>query len=189
MTEHTEIEQEILPNILIVDDNFANLVALEAAIAHSDLRVNVIKANDALQALELATRSDLALILLDVMMPGMDGLEVCRRLKKSALTSTIPVIFLTAKTSTNDIVAGFDAGGVDYIRKPFERRELIARIKTHIQLSQLKSLLRVCSACGAIHNETGEWERMDTYIQRQTGQMVSHGYCPVCYEKAIAEID
>jgi two-component system sensor histidine kinase/response regulator len=78
------------------------------------------------------------LILLDIMMPVMDGLEVCRRLKKDQKVADIPVIFLTAKNQTEDLEAAFSAGGVDYITKPFKREELLIRIKNHLELSSAR---------------------------------------------------
>ena len=82
------------------------------------------------------------LILLDLMMPGMDGLEVCRRLKADALTVQIPVIFLTASNEMEHLVAGFQAGAVDYVTKPFNAPELLARVRTHVELKQARQRLR-----------------------------------------------
>ena len=76
------------------------------------------------------------------MMPGMDGFEVCRKIKENKNLQDIPIIFLTAKTETEDIVKGFQIGGVDYITKPFSREELYARVNNHVQLKQARDLLR-----------------------------------------------
>jgi DNA-binding response OmpR family regulator len=80
------------------------------------------------------------LVLLDVMMPEMDGYAVCERLKVNLGTKHIPVIFLTAKTKVEDIVQGFEVGGVDYVTKPFNKVELLARVKTHIELKTLRGI-------------------------------------------------
>ena len=91
-------------------------------------------ASNGLKALEQVEHVRPALILLDVMMSIMDGFETCERLKASPATSDIPVIFLTAQISMDDIVKGFDLGAMDYVAKPFNPTELLVRVKTHIQL-------------------------------------------------------
>ena len=88
-------------------------------------------AQNGLEALKFLEERLPDLILLDIMMPGMDGIELCTRLKNNHKLSHIPVIFLTAKSETNDIVKGFEVGCVDYITKPFISAELLARVKTH----------------------------------------------------------
>jgi len=78
-----------------------------------------------------------SLILLDVMMPMIDGLETCRRLKQDAVTRDIPVIFITARDETKTVVAGFQAGAVDYVTKPFRAEEIVSRVETHLEISRL----------------------------------------------------
>ncbi len=116
--------------ILIVDDTAANIQTLAATLKANGYQTSV--AMGGLQALEAVARVKPALILLDVMMPGMDGLEVCRILKENPEWAAIPIIFLTAKTETADIIRGFEAGAVDYVAKPFNTRELLARVHTHL---------------------------------------------------------
>ncbi|QTA82790.1 Two component system response regulator, PPM-type phosphatase domain-containing protein [Desulfonema limicola] len=98
------------------------------------------------KAVELTKKIQPDLILLDVMMPEMDGFEVCRNLKASPETSNIPVIFLTAKIEKEDIIRGFSLGAVDYITKPFRKEELMARVKTHIRLRHSEEALRIALA-------------------------------------------
>jgi two-component system, sensor histidine kinase and response regulator len=128
------------PVILIVDDNANNLKVLGNMLAGNEYELAL--AMNGQQALDTVARINPDLVLLDIMMPVMDGYEVCRQLKDNEATKDIPVIFLTAKTETEDIVKGFDLGAVDYISKPFVSRELLARIKTHLslQLTQRKLL-------------------------------------------------
>lgn len=128
------------PTILIVDDNKKNLQVLGSFLREQEWRIVV--AIDGAAALKLVERLLPDLILLDIMMPEMDGYEVCRKLKSKDQTKEIPVIFLTAKNDTEDIVEGFRVGGVDYITKPFKQEELIARIKTHIELQRSKAIIR-----------------------------------------------
>jgi DNA-binding response OmpR family regulator len=99
----------------------------------------------------------------------------------SAATAGIPIIFLTGKSSTEDVVHGFRLGGVDYIVKPFHPEELIARVETHVQLHQLRSILPICSYCGKIRNEKEDWEALDSYVHRHAGTAFSHSICPGCY--------
>lgn len=93
------------------------------------------------QAINTAIKKKPDLILLDVAMPDMDGFEVCKRLKENPETEKIPIIFLTAKTETDDIVKGFDLGAVDYITKPFKTAELLARVKTHLELKRSRDII------------------------------------------------
>ncbi len=121
--------------ILVVDDTPANIQALASTLKEKGYQISV--ATNGRQALEVVERVRPDLILLDVMMPEMDGFETCRRLKASAATNDIPVIFLTARTETTDIVRGFELGAVDYVPKPFNAHELLARVNTHLTMDRL----------------------------------------------------
>lgn len=117
-----------MPEILIVEDEKDIVESIEYNLKKEGFKV--AKANDGLNGLRLAQEKLPALILLDLMLPGLDGLEVCRRLKKNPKTAAIPVIMLTAKGSETDKVVGLEVGADDYIVKPFSLKELIARVKT-----------------------------------------------------------
>ncbi len=118
--------------ILIVDDVPKN-IELAANILQAK-NYNITFATNGEAALEKVKSIDFDLILLDVMMPGMDGFEVCKRLKADTKTREIPIIFLTAKSETENVVKGFELGAVDYVTKPFSAEELLARVKTHIDI-------------------------------------------------------
>jgi diguanylate cyclase (GGDEF)-like protein len=120
------------PTVLIVDDTPANVGILVEYL--EDRQVRVAVAQEGEEGLARAEFVQPDLILLDVMMPGLDGFETCRRLKASAATRDIPVIFMTALTETPDKLAGFAAGGVDYVTKPFQIDEVWARVTTHLAL-------------------------------------------------------
>ncbi len=129
-------------HILIVDD-----VADNIQVAMNILREDNYKfsfANNGNKAISLVQQDNTSfdLILLDIMMPGIDGFEVCRQLKADSKSQDIPVIFLTAKVDSDSISQGFDVGGVDYVSKPFHATELLARVKNHVQLYQAKQLLK-----------------------------------------------
>lgn len=121
--------------ILVVDDIPANRTLLRNTLEPSGYEV--LLASDGEAGLKVAARALPDLILLDVMMPKMDGIETCRRLKAHERASGIPVIFITAKGEVQDIVDGFRAGGVDYIAKPFQMEEVLARVQNHLTIHQL----------------------------------------------------
>ncbi len=122
------------PYILLVDDTEANLRVLGPLLRTEGWAVAA--ATNGAQALELIARRPPDLVLLDVMMPEMDGFEVCRRLRANAATQDLPVLFITALTDEESIVKGFSVGGQDYIAKPFRQAELIARVRTHLALRE-----------------------------------------------------
>jgi two-component system sensor histidine kinase/response regulator len=122
--------------ILIVDDTPANLGVLVETLGASGYRLMVAEDGEEALAQTMQTAPDL--ILLDVMMPGIDGFETCRRLKNHAPTADVPVLFMTALSETADKVRAFEAGGVDYITKPIEHEEALARVRTHLALRRLR---------------------------------------------------
>ena len=121
--------------VLLVDDTPANLDVLRKTLESEGFNISVVTSGEL--ALQIAPKFKPDLILLDVMMPGMDGYATCTKLKEDASTRDIPVIFITAKTEVEDIVKGFSVGGVDYVTKPFRQEVVRARVNTHIQLRKL----------------------------------------------------
>jgi len=126
--------------ILVVDDNVNNLSVIGNVLR--GLKLNVALARSGADAIKLAKKIKPDLFLLDVMMPEMDGFELCTILKKESIFKDVPVIFVTAKTETEDIVKGFTVGGVDYITKPIVKQEVVARVLTHLKISNLTVELR-----------------------------------------------
>jgi signal transduction histidine kinase len=122
--------------ILIVDDTPANLDVLKQTLAREGYRISLAPSGE--RALKIVPLLKPDLILLDVMMPGIDGYETCRRLKRDRVHADIPVIFITAKNETQDIVEGFNAGGIDYISKPFRHEEVLARVSTQSRIRSLE---------------------------------------------------
>ncbi len=118
--------------ILIVDDAPANLALLRKMMVQQGYQTFVATSGE--RAIKIAKRVHPDLILLDVVMPGVDGFETCRQLKKSPLTQSIPIIFMSARTDTDDVVEGFDLGAVDYIGKPLRMAEVCARVRTQLQI-------------------------------------------------------
>ncbi len=131
MSDKTPAEK---PKILVVDDTPTNLSILEE-ILEGDYSISIAQSGK--QALRITEKFQPDLILLDVNMPGMDGFETCQKLKSREATRNIPVIFITARTEPEDVIQGFSEGGVDYITKPFNYSEVVARVQTHIKNQQL----------------------------------------------------
>jgi two-component system cell cycle response regulator len=173
--------------ILIVDDAPANLDVLRASMAQQGYQTFVATTGE--HALSIARRIHPDLILLDVMMPGMDGLETCRRLKQHAATEDIPVIFMSARTGTEDVLAGFDLGAVDYIGKPLRMAEVCARVRAQLQAhshdasrqEQAQRLRMIVDnmAEGLLIIETGgriqySNPACDNYLGYRPGQLAGH---------------
>lgn len=189
MTETKEKQ----PLIMVVDDNSKNLQVVGKILYKNGYDLSLL--GEGKSVLELAREKQPDLILLDIMMPGMDGFEVCQLLKNDELTKNIPVIFLTAKTDEDDIVKGFETGGVDYIKKPFNPRELLARVNTHVELKRsreeiktLKGFIPICACCKKIRDDKGFWEDVEKYIEERSYAKFSHGMCPDCVKKYYPDI-
>ena len=147
-----------MPNkILIVDDEPFNLDLLEQELMDYDYVLE--RATDGVDALAKADSFGPDIILLDYMMPKMNGLEVVRALRQSERHKSVPVILLTAKATQEDKVAGLDAGADDYVTKPFDSFELLARVRAMLRIKEL-------------HDQLGEWNRtLAEKVQRQVGEL------------------
>lgn len=132
LRERSITEQIEKPLILIVDDHEANILILEQILGSNGFQT--LTAMDGKKALEVIKMATPDLILLDIMMPEMNGFECCRCLKEIDSIKQVPIIFLTSRSSSEDIVAAFDVGAADYINKPFRIGELLSRIRTHLDL-------------------------------------------------------
>ncbi len=172
------------PKILVVDDERVNL-NVSNELLKNDYKVFLAKSGR--QALERVKSNLPDLILLDIMMPEMDGYETCRRIKENINTKGIPIIFLTAKTEIEDLVKGFEIGGADYVTKPFRAAELLARIKTHVgykrakeEVKTLRGLISICAKCKKIRNDGGIYTQIESYIENHSEALFSHGICPDC---------
>lgn len=128
------------PLILIVDDTLKNVQLLGTVLKKADYEISI--ATDGKRALELLETVSPDLILLDIMMPDIDGYEVCENIKQNSELRSIPIIFLTGKTDTEDIVKAFETGAADYVTKPFRTAELLARVRLQLELKQARDNLR-----------------------------------------------
>ncbi len=155
------------PTILIVDDTPANLIVMVDYLGSHGF--SLVVAQDAEEAIERARFARPDLILLDVMMPGMNGFEACRHLKLDEQTSQIPVIFMTALSDPNDKIRGFQAGGVDYITKPFQLEEVLARVNTHLALQAMRRQLADQNL--RLREEVAVRERAEGALQRARDEL------------------
>jgi sigma-B regulation protein RsbU (phosphoserine phosphatase) len=181
--------------ILIADDDRMSTMMLSRSLERWGF--DVVVAHDGASAWEeIIGETPPELAIVDWMMPGIDGIELCRRLRAASLPTPVYVILLTARNSRQDLVAGLEAGADDYLTKPFDPDELRARI--HVgqrtlaliaNVKRLSGLLPICSYCKRIRSDHDYWEQVESYISEHTDARFSHGICPTCYEKVVEEFD
>lgn len=164
-------------NILIIDDIAANIQVLGSILGNQGYAISY--ATDGLQALEMISADDYDLILLDIMMPKMDGFEVCRRIQQIPGKAAIPVIFLTARNEKQDIVEGLNAGAVDYVTKPFSSGELLARVNTHLQLKAAKD--RIAQQNMTLTQMNEQLQRLNDELKTSFERIKKlEGIIPIC---------
>lgn len=181
--------------ILIVDDQPENIRMLMEVLKDEYATIPATNGEAALKKALGEPPPDI--ILLDILMPGIDGYEVCCRLKNQAQTRDIPVIFITAISEVMDAARAFEVGAVDYVTKPFNPVTIRARIQTHVQLSRtmkalqdalakvklLSGLLPICSHCKKVRDDKGYWNQIESYIDEHSEARFSHGICPDCVKE------
>jgi phosphoserine phosphatase RsbU/P len=191
-------------SVLLADDDKLTLNVLNDALTRAGY--DVITATDGEQAWRKLNEGNPQVAILDWIMPGMEGVEICRRAHADPKLANRYFILLTGKSSTEDLVAGLQAGASDYLRKPFDETELLARVEVGVrfmelqrkladrvtelekaltQVRRLEGLLPICSYCKRIRNEQDYWERVDAYISQHANVRFSHNICPECYEKHV----
>jgi DNA-binding response OmpR family regulator len=194
--------------ILIVDDEPINIKVLSSALKSE---YDVITAQNGYEAISLLKEHLPDLILLDVMMPDLNGFDVCKIIKADAAFTDIPVIFLTALDTHEGELQGLEIGGIDYLTKPVNFDLLKVRVRNHIELKQrndlvktqrdlleqqkneleeallrikkLEGIIPICMHCKSIRSTDTSWHHLETYISEHTDALFSHGICPVCLAK------
>ena len=156
-------------NILIVDDVVENIQVAMNILKEDNYNFSFAK--NGKDALTLLHEADFDLVLLDVMMPEIDGFEVCKEIKQDEKLSSIPIIFLTAKADADSIVKGFEVGGVDYITKPFHPSELLARVRTHLELYRAKEILQANNISLKVKMDNME-KRVMTELEASQKEMI-----------------
>ena len=200
--------------ILIVDDLPANLNVLQAVLEAKGHRIFAVTGGR--EAVNLAEKIKPDVVILDVMMPDLNGFETCRLWRENPTLAPIPVIFITARDDDEAMTQGYEAGGVDFITKPFHEHEVQLRIECHLRISQLsramahknqelqvrqqqleealanvktlKGLLPICAHCKKIRDDQGYWQQVEGYIQEHAAVSFSHGICPECMRAHYAEL-
>jgi len=157
------------PRILVVDDNPANVDILQTRLAVHGYEI--LTASDGEEALAVAREKQPDLILLDVMMPRMDGLEVCRRLKADTALPFIPIILVTAKADTRDIVAGLEAGGDEYLTKPVDQAALVARVKSMLRSKALHDTVQ--EQAGRLEAQAGQLAEWNKTLEQRVADQLS----------------
>ena len=173
--------------------------------------IKVRAAPSGARALATIAREKPDLILLDIMMPELDGLAVCKHLQEEESTQDIPIIFISALDDVLDKVKAFSLGGVDYVTKPLQMEEVLARVKTHLsikalrealvaknaclertnaalqsalaEIKTLQGILPICANCKKIRDRQGDWNPLEVYIQKHSDAEFSHGICPQCVQE------
>jgi len=191
--------------ILIAEDDPVSRRVLEATLQKWEYELTVTSAGD--EAWTALNAEDAPhLVILDWMMPGMDGPQICAKVRQLQDGGLFYIVLLTAKSQPDDIVAGLNAGADDYVTKPFNREELRARVQTGqriirlqesladrvreleqalAQVRTLSGLLPICSYCKRVREGDDYWQAVESYVASHSDAHFSHGVCPDCYEKVV----
>ena len=191
--------------ILIAEDDAVSRRTLEVYLTR--WRYEVVIATDGAEAWRVLEGTDAPkLSILDWMMPGMDGIEICRRVRELPRVTPSYLMLLTARGAHEDIIRGLDAGADDYVTKPFDHDELRARVRVGVRVAelqtnladrvselegalagvkQLQGLLPICCYCKKIRDDRNYWQQVEGYISDHSEAQFSHGVCPECYERVM----
>src|SRR5436853_7636440 len=176
------------PRILIADDNPMNLEILQTRLAIHGYEI--VTAADGAEALAMASEKQPDLILLDVMMPRMDGIEVCRRLRSDPALPFTPIILVTAKSDSKDVIAGLEAGGDEYLTKPVDQPALVARVKSMLRIKALHDTVQAQAArLEAQATQLREWNQtLEQRVAEQVTQVERLGRLKRFFSPQLAEL-
>ena len=191
---------------LVADDDRTTTVVLARALESCGVEAVVVE--DGLAGWEILQKGGIALTILDWMMPGTDGPEICRRIRQDESLAHMYVLLVTARDARSDLIAGLEAGADDYLTKPYDAGELRARIHVGLRVlklqerladqvtelqsalstvKQLQGLLPICSYCKSVRNDQNYWEQVEHFVAQHTDVQFSHGICPGCYDRVVAQ--
>jgi phosphoserine phosphatase RsbU/P len=191
--------------LLIADDDDVSRLELEALLTRHGHEV--VAVSDGAPAWEILQGTDPPqLVVLDWLMEEMDGVDVCRRVRESPALRNVYLILLTSRGDKAHLLEGLQAGANDYVTKPFDRDELLARVRLGAQMlglqaelaarvheledallrvKVLQGLLPICSYCKSIRDDQNYWHQLETYVKSHSEAAFSHGICPSCWEKVV----
>jgi sigma-B regulation protein RsbU (phosphoserine phosphatase) len=194
--------------VLIAEDDVTSRMMLKAIL--TKWGYEVVETSDGDEAWQVLQREDAPrLAILDWVMPGISGDELCRKVRQRSPLRPIYIILLTVRRDMADVIAGLEAGANDYVRKPFDREELRARVRVGervvrleatlfkrirelqdamAHIKRLQGILPICTYCHRIRTDKESWERLEEYISQHSDAEFSHGICPECLEKHLPEI-
>lgn len=194
--------------ILVVDDDPEVLFATSRVLKSAGYQV--LQATSGQECLELVRRNPPALILLDVVLPDVQGTEVCRQIKQELKASRIFIVLLSGvKTASEEQADGLEGGADGYIARPISNKELLARVRAMLRIAQaeqerdrlylelkeaqdkvkvLSGLLPICCHCKMIRDDAGYWRQLESYVQKHSEASFSHGICPECAQKYYPEL-
>ncbi len=195
--------------VLIADDDRVGSTMLKRSVER--LGHDVVVAHDGAEAWQRIGEDDtIAIAIVDWMMPGVTGLELCARIRQDEARAHMYVIMLTARTARADVVTGIEAGADDYLTKPFDPDELRVRLNAGVRIAtlqqrlaarvvelqsalarvrQLSGLLPICSYCKRIRNDGNYWQQLESFLAEHSEAEFSHGICPGCLDKARADFE
>jgi len=187
--------------ILAVDDEYVNTQLIKSVLREE---YDILTALNGYEAINLLKQYNPDLILLDVMMPDLNGFEVCKIIRSFTDFDTIPIIFLTALDTQDGALQGLELGGIDYLTKPVNRDLLKLRVRNHIEskrrndlvkeqrdqleaalarVKQLEGIIPICMFCKKIRDDQQSWHQLEAYISDHSEALFSHGICPHCAEE------
>jgi CheY-like chemotaxis protein len=209
MTKSEALPRQIAIQALVADDDRVAREIVARTLARWNFELTAVAdGSEAWSFLERTNRPTLA--ILDWMMPGLDGAEICRKVRAERPLANVHLMLLTSLETRQDIVAGLDAGAHDYLVKPCDPDELRARVQVGVRVltlqerlaervaaledalskvKRLQGLLPICSYCKRIRGDDQYWQSVDAYLAEHTEAQFSHGICPPCFQKAQEELD
>jgi DNA-binding response OmpR family regulator len=181
-------------NILIVDDDATLRFVLQATL--KSLGHLVVAAQDGAEGLRIFEQCHPPLVISDLLMPGIDGMELCRRIRKANHSQYTYIILLTAVEGKSGYLAGMEAGADDFITKPFDKEMLAARVvvakrilSLQSQVKQLAGLLPICCICKKVRDDKNYWHQVESFVARHSEATFTHSYCPDCLNKLMTEVE
>ncbi len=180
-------------NILVVDDDAALRCVLQRSFTEFGHQVST--AADGAEALRIFSKGHVPLIVSDMLMPGMEGLELCRRIRQANRSHYTYVILLTVVDGKDGYLSGMAAGADDFLTKPFDMEMLKARLNVaerilnlQSQVKHLAGLLPICARCKKVRDDQNYWHQVESFLTVHTDATFSHSYCPDCAAKLLEEV-